>query len=101
MRKAPWRCRAASSTEVGSYSDDGRSGGAGPRRRDSQGGFYISHMRDEADKAFEAMREVITIAEQAKLPVQNTHIKLGTAGVWGKAAEALGCLTRRAPGGWT
>ena len=53
------------------------------------GGFYISHIRDEADKAFEAMREVITIAEQAKLPVQNTHIKLGTVGVWGRADEAL------------
>ncbi len=53
------------------------------------GGFYISHIRDEADKAFEAMREVITIAEQAKVPVQNTHIKLGTVGVWGRADEAL------------
>lgn len=53
------------------------------------GGFYISHIRDEADKAFDAMREVITIGEQAKLPVQNTHIKLGTVGVWHKAAEAL------------
>ncbi|MCL5288620.1 MAG: D-aminoacylase [Acidobacteria bacterium] len=53
------------------------------------GGFYISHIRDEADKAFEAMREVVTIGEQAKLPVQNTHIKLGTVGVWGKAAEVI------------
>ena len=53
------------------------------------GGFYISHIRDEADKAFDAMREVITIGEQAKLPVQNTHVKLGTAGVWHKSAEAL------------
>jgi len=35
------------------------------------------------------MREVITIAEQARLPVQNTHIKLGTAGVWHRAAAAL------------
>lgn len=53
------------------------------------GGFYISHVRDEADKAFDSMREVVTIAEEAKLPVQNTHIKLGTVGVWGRAAEAL------------
>jgi len=53
------------------------------------GGFYISHIRDEADKAFDAMREVVTIGEQAKLPVQNTHIKLGTVGVWGKAADVL------------
>ncbi len=53
------------------------------------GGFYISHIRDEADKAFDAMREVVTIAEQAQLPVQNTHIKLGTVGVWRRAKEAL------------
>jgi N-acyl-D-amino-acid deacylase len=53
------------------------------------GGFYISHIRDEADRSFEAMREVITIAERARIPVQNTHIKLGTVGVWGKAADAL------------
>ncbi|MBI1737729.1 MAG: D-aminoacylase [Acidobacteria bacterium] len=53
------------------------------------GGFYISHIRDEADKAFDAMREVVTIAEQGKLPAQNTHIKLGTVGVWGKAADVI------------
>jgi N-acyl-D-amino-acid deacylase len=53
------------------------------------GGFYISHLRDEADRSFEAMRELVQIGEQAGLPVQNTHIKLGTVGVWGKAAEAL------------
>jgi N-acyl-D-amino-acid deacylase len=54
-----------------------------------RGGFYISHIRDEADKAFEAMREVVTIAEQAGVPAQNTHIKLGTVGVWRRAADAL------------
>jgi N-acyl-D-amino-acid deacylase len=53
------------------------------------GGFYISHIRDEADRAFEAMREAIAIGERAGLPVQNTHIKLGTVGVWRKADEAL------------
>ncbi|MEZ5283655.1 MAG: D-aminoacylase [Vicinamibacterales bacterium] len=53
------------------------------------GGFYISHIRDEADKAFDAMREVITIGERAKLPVQNTHMKLGTVGVWHKAEDAI------------
>jgi len=53
------------------------------------GGFYISHIRDEADQAFDSMREVVTIAEEAKVPVQNTHIKLGTVGVWGQATEAV------------
>ena len=53
------------------------------------GGFYISHIRDEADQAFAAMNEVVTIAEEARLPVQNTHLKLGTVAVWRRAAEAL------------
>jgi putative CocE/NonD family hydrolase len=55
-------------------------------------GIYISHTRDEADKSFEAIREVIAIAERAKIPAQNTHIKLGTAGVWHKAPEAIRLL---------
>ncbi|MGE3490032.1 MAG: amidohydrolase family protein [Vicinamibacterales bacterium] len=54
-----------------------------------RGGFYISHIRDEADKSFEAIREAIAVGEKAKLPVQITHLKLGTVGVWGKAAEVV------------
>jgi N-acyl-D-amino-acid deacylase len=52
-------------------------------------GFYISHIRDEADKTLEAVREAITIGERAKIPVQITHIKLGTVGVWKKAHEVV------------
>ncbi|HSL24630.1 MAG TPA: serine hydrolase [Vicinamibacterales bacterium] len=51
------------------------------------GGFYISHIRDEADRTLEAVREAIAIGERARLPVQITHIKLGTVGVWGRAPE--------------
>ena len=53
------------------------------------GGFYISHIRDEADKAFDATRELIAIGRDGHVPVQNTHIKLGTVGVQGKAAEII------------
>jgi N-acyl-D-amino-acid deacylase len=53
------------------------------------GGIYMSHIRDEADNAFDAFREAIAIGEGAKIPVQISHIKLGTAGVWHKAAEAI------------
>ena len=74
--------------EVGSYSDIeevvemARAAGA-------KGGFYISHIRDEADLTMDAVREAIAIGERAKLPVQITHIKLGTQGVWGKASEVV------------
>ncbi len=53
------------------------------------GGFYISHIRDEADRTLDAVREAISIGERAQLPVQITHIKLGTVGVWGKADEVV------------
>ena len=55
-------------------------------------GFYISHIRDEADKTIEAVTEAIAIGERARLPVQITHIKLGTVGVWGKAAEVTAII---------
>ena len=55
-------------------------------------GFYISHIRDEADRTLEAVREAIAIGEKARLPVQITHIKLGTVGVWGKANEVVALI---------
>jgi N-acyl-D-aspartate/D-glutamate deacylase/CubicO group peptidase (beta-lactamase class C family) len=56
------------------------------------GGFYISHIRDEADRTLEAVRETIAIGEQARLPVQITHIKLGTVNVWGKAPDLVAMI---------
>ena len=53
------------------------------------GGFYMSHIRDEADRAFDAFKEAITIGEQAHIPVQISHIKLGTVGVWRRSKEAV------------
>lgn len=55
----------------------------------AQGGLYISHVRNEDNHAIEAFKELITIAEQAKLPAQISHIKLGSKSVWGKAGEVL------------
>ena len=52
-------------------------------------GLYISHVRDEENDALGAFREVIRIAEAARLPAQISHIKLGSSPVWGKAPEVL------------
>jgi N-acyl-D-amino-acid deacylase len=52
-------------------------------------GFYISHLRDEADRTIEAVREAIEIGRRAPIPVQITHIKLGTVGVWGRARDVV------------
>jgi len=77
--------------EVGSYAST-EEVVAMARVAAKHGGFYISHIRDEADKSMEAIREAIAIGEKAKIPVQITHIKLGTVGVWGKAAEVVSMI---------
>jgi N-acyl-D-amino-acid deacylase len=53
------------------------------------GGFYMTHIRDEADKSFQALDEEITIGKEAHVPLEHSHIKLGTVGVWGKAPEYI------------
>lgn len=55
----------------------------------SRGGFYISHVRDEADKVFDSYDEVLRIGREARLPVQITHIKLGSVGTWHLAAKRM------------
>lgn len=57
-------------------------------------GIYISHIRDEADKTFEALEEAIRIGREARIPVQISHIKLGSVAVWGKAQEAVALINR-------
>jgi len=58
------------------------------------GGLYISHIRDEADKTFEALNEAIQIGREARLPVQISHIKLGSVVVWGRAKEAVALINK-------
>ncbi len=53
------------------------------------GGFYMTHIRDEADKSFEAFAEAIAISERSGAPLQISHIKLATVGVWNKAGQAV------------
>jgi N-acyl-D-amino-acid deacylase len=55
----------------------------------ADGGIYMTHIRDEADKSFDALREEIAIGERAHIPVEHSHIKLGTVGVQGKAKEYI------------
>ena len=58
------------------------------------GGIYISHIRDEADKTFEALNEAIRIGREARLPVQISHIKLGSVAVWGRARDAVALINK-------
>ena len=55
-------------------------------------GVYSSHIRDESDYTIglvAAVEEVITIAEQARLPGIVTHMKALGTGTWGASAEAV------------
>ena len=74
--------------EVGSYSET-KELVAMAKVAAEGGGIYMTHIRDEADKSFEALQEEIAIGEQAHIPVEHSHIKLGTVGVWGKAPQYI------------
>jgi N-acyl-D-amino-acid deacylase len=53
------------------------------------GGFYMTHVRDEAEKTLQSFEEAIRISREGGLPLQISHIKLGTVGVWGKTPQAI------------
>lgn len=53
------------------------------------GGLYMSHVRDEGDEAMTAFNEAIRIGREAHIPVQLSHIKLATVGVWGQAEKGV------------
>ncbi len=74
--------------EVGSYSNTEEVIALSKTAARSKG-FYISHVRDEANLAIESIRELVRIAEEAMIAAQITHIKLGAVAVWGKTPELI------------
>lgn len=61
------------------------------------GGFYDSHIRDEADYSvglLKAVQEVIEIGREAGLPVHIAHIKALGPRVWGKSREVIDEIER-------
>jgi N-acyl-D-amino-acid deacylase len=58
----------------------------------ARGGFYATHIRNEADETMRALAEAMEIGWRAGIPVHISHLKLGTVGVWGRTAEALRIL---------
>jgi N-acyl-D-amino-acid deacylase len=55
----------------------------------AHGGFYISHVRDEANKVFTSYEEITRIGHEGKLPVEITHIKLASPAVWHMAKTRM------------
>jgi N-acyl-D-amino-acid deacylase len=52
-------------------------------------GIYVSHMRNEGNRIFEALDELFQIARDAKIRAEVSHIKLGGKSMWGKADQVL------------
>jgi N-acyl-D-amino-acid deacylase len=53
------------------------------------GAAYASHIRDEANRVTEAVREAIAVAEATGVHVQIAHLKLSGVDNWGGAARLL------------
>lgn len=60
------------------------------------GGVYMSHVRDEGPRVFEAFDEVLRIGREAKLPVEISHIKLGAPSTWHLASQRMPGYFKRA-----
>jgi N-acyl-D-amino-acid deacylase len=60
----------------------------------SRGGVFVVHMRNEGDRLFESIEEVITIGREAEVPIQISHFKASGRQNWGKVVEALEILER-------
>ena len=55
-------------------------------------GIYASHMRQENAQIRDALDEVVTIAREAKIRAEVSHIKLSGPTAWGRAPEILAYL---------
>jgi N-acyl-D-amino-acid deacylase len=62
----------------------------------TNGGFYISHVRDEADNVFRSYEEITRIGREGKLPVEITHAKLASPAVWHTAKTRMPAVFQKA-----
>jgi N-acyl-D-aspartate/D-glutamate deacylase len=53
------------------------------------GGVYATHMSDEGEGIFQALRDEIEIGEKSGVSVEISHLKLSRKPVWGKTREVL------------
>jgi len=57
-------------------------------------GSYISHMRSEGDKLYEAVEELITIAREANVPAEIYHLKAAGKDNWNKMDSVIRRIER-------
>ena len=56
------------------------------------GGTYASHIRDEGNGVVDAIKEAISIGEQANMPVEISHFKISSKALWGQTPTTLGLV---------
>jgi len=54
----------------------------------SQGGIYVSHMRDEGSGLMNSVKELLEIGRRANIPVHASHFKASGQEAWGLTADA-------------
>lgn len=67
----------------------------------AHGGIYTSHMRHEDARIIEALDELTTVAREAHLPAEVSHIKLSGPTAWGRADEIIAYLDKARASGLT
>lgn len=58
----------------------------------AQGGFYATHIRNEADDLIDAVAEAIRVAEVADIPLEISHHKAAGRNNWGKCRQTLAMM---------
>jgi len=56
--------------------------------------IWAVHLRDEGQRLFAAVDEVIDIAHQSRVSLQISHLKLEGKSNWGRAADLLARIDR-------
>lgn len=56
------------------------------------GGTYSAHIRNEGTGVFDAVREIIAVAERAGIPVEIIHIKIADQMDWGRMNEIIALI---------
>ena len=58
------------------------------------GGIYSTHIRNEGTEVFAAVKEAISIGEQAGVPVDVIHLKIADQQYWGRMNEVVSLITK-------
>lgn len=56
------------------------------------GGTYASHIRNEGNEVVAAIKEAISIGEQANMPVEISHFKISSKALWGETPTTIGLV---------